>query len=65
MQTELEASDPADELVLHQTEPLDREERQIEALQRMYGRLLEDENRLGVTVLRRIDAALRGEASRE
>ncbi len=65
MQTELEASDPADELVLHQTEPLDREERQIEALQRMYGRLLEDENRLGVNVLRRIDAALRGEPSRE
>ncbi len=65
MQTELEASHPGDELVLHQTEPLDREERQIEALQRMYGRLLEDENRLGVNVLRKIDAALRGEPSRE
>jgi hypothetical protein len=65
VQTELESSDPADQLVLHQTEPLDRVERQIEALQRMYGRFLEDENRLGVNTLKEIDAALRGEPSRE
>ena len=60
MQTEIESSDPADEPV-HETEPMDREERQVEALQRMYGRVLEDEERLGATTLKRIDAALRGE----
>ena len=46
MQTEIDSSDPAGELV-HETEPMDREERQVEALQRMYGRVLEDEERLG------------------
>ncbi len=29
----------------------------------MYGRVLEDEDRLGATTLKRIDAALRGEAA--
>ena len=60
MRTEIDSSDPADELV-HETEPMDREERQVEALQRIYGRVLEDEDRLGATTLKRIDAALRGE----
>lgn len=65
MQTEIESSDPADGLVLHETEPMDREERQVEALQRMYGRVLEDEDRLGVTTLKKIDAALRGEPAED
>lgn len=63
MQTEIESGDPAAELVLDRPELRDREERQVEALQRMYGRVLEDEDRLGATTLKKIDAALRGEPS--
>jgi hypothetical protein len=49
VQTEIESPDPAAEQVNHETEPMDREERQIEALQRVYRRVLEDEDRLGAT----------------
>lgn len=63
MQTEIESSDPAAEQVNHEIEPMDREERQIDALQRMYRRVLGDEDRLGATTLKKIDAALRGDAS--
>jgi hypothetical protein len=65
VQTEIESTDPAAEQVNHETEPMDREERQIEALQRVYRRVLEDEDRLGATTLKKIDAALRGDASDE
>jgi hypothetical protein len=65
VQTEIESPDPAAEQVNHETEPMDREERQIEALQRVYRRVLEDEDRLGATTLKKIDAALRGDASDE
>lgn len=42
-----------------------REERQIEALQRMYRRVLADEDHLGAATLKKIDAAVRGDASDE
>jgi hypothetical protein len=65
VQTEIESPNPAAEQVNHETEPMDREERQVEALQRVYRRALEDEDRLGATTLKKIDAALRGDASDE
>jgi hypothetical protein len=65
VQTEIESPDPAAEQVSHEIEPMDREERQIVAVQRMYRRVLADEDRLGATTLKRIDAALRGDASDE
>jgi hypothetical protein len=65
VQTEIESPDPAADQVSHEIEPMDREERQIEAVQRMYRRVLADEDHLGATTLKKIDAALRGDASDE
>lgn len=65
MRTEIQSPDPAAEQVNHETEPMNREERQVEALQRMYRRVLADEDRLGATTLTKIDAALRGDATDE
>jgi hypothetical protein len=65
MQTEIAPSDSASDRVPDQAEPTDREERRLEALQRMYGRVLEAEERSGVKTLKRIDAAVRGETPHE
>lgn len=59
MHPEIESSDSTRDP--EQREPGDREERRIDALQRIYRRVLEDEQRMGSTTLRQIDAALRGE----
>ncbi len=61
MQTEIGSGDPASAEGVEPGEPADREERRIEALQRIYRSVLEDEQRTGSPKLREIDAALRGE----
>lgn len=47
------------------SEPPDREERRVAALQRMFAGVLEDEKRIGATALRQIDRAVRGDQADE
>jgi hypothetical protein len=61
MTTEIQSTDSASQRDQNHRQPGDREERRIEAMQRLYGHVLRDEPRVGETALRRIDAALRGE----
>ena len=63
MSTESEAGDPLPEQVEDKIEPADRDERRVEALERMFRRAFQGERRLSVVAMKKFGAALRGESA--
>lgn len=65
MLMQFETDDPRREEAGDETVPADRDERRIEALERLFRNAHEGEGRLDAAAMRKIGAALRGEAPSE
>ena len=65
MPTETEASSSLPDPIHDPSEPADRQERWVRAVQRAFRRAIEDEQGGAGHIVRKVDAALRGDLPRE